>query len=198
MNDRKFAPAAIITARGGSKGLPRKNLLEIAGRPLICHTIEAARACSSVDGVYVSTEDGEIAAVARAAGALVIDRPTELAQDDSSSRDVVLHALHWLEVSGRPSDSFVLLQPTSPLRTSKHLTNCIDAFRKGSFGCAISVCEAEHHPARFLSIDDEGCLTPWGEESDLNVPRQSLRKVYRQNGAIYLMRADDFRKRAQG
>src|SRR5205085_10560596 len=113
--------------RGGSKGLPRKNLLEIAGRPLVCHTIEAARGCPSINRVYVSTEDPEIAAVSQAAGATLIDRPFALAQDDTSSRDVLVHALDWLEASGNACESFALLQPTSPLRTSAHLTACIAA-----------------------------------------------------------------------
>src|SRR5437660_1602509 len=91
---------AIITARGGSKGLPGKNLLELAGKPLLCHTIDAALECGSITRVVVSTEDFKIAEVARAAGALVIDRPPELARDDSSSRDVVLHALDWLRKNG--------------------------------------------------------------------------------------------------
>ena len=198
MSAREPKPVAIITARGGPKGLPRKNLLDLAGRPLICHTIAAALGCKSVHGVYVSTEDAEIAAVATTAGAVVIERPKALARDDSSSREVCLHALDWLETRGEGAESFVLLQPTSPLRTSDHIARCISDFELRSYGCAISVCEAEHHPARFLKIGGDGLLSPWSSRELLNVPRQSLPKVYRQNGAIYLIRTRDFRDRAEG
>jgi N-acylneuraminate cytidylyltransferase/CMP-N,N'-diacetyllegionaminic acid synthase len=190
--------AAIITARGGSKGLPRKNLRELAGRPLICHTIQAALDCPSIDGVYVTTEDSEIAATARSAGATVIDRPVELARDDSTSRDVVLHAIDWLERANRACKSFALLQPTSPLRNALHIERCISDFFADTYGCAISVCEAEHHPARFLVLNERRCLEPWGRADQLNAPRQALPTVYRQNGAIYLMRTGDFIDRAQG
>jgi CMP-N-acetylneuraminic acid synthetase len=192
------APVAIITARGGSKGLPRKNLLPLKGKPLICHTIDAALHCPSVRGVFVSTEDEEIAQASVRAGARVIPRPRDLAADNSTSRDVILHALDWLEAEKEPADTFALLQPTSPLRTAKHLDECIGAFFSDSYGCAISVCEAEHHPARFLTIDAKGCLAAFGAESDLNKPRQQLSPAYRQNGAIYLMRSDDFRTKATG
>ncbi len=192
------APVAIITARGGSKGLPRKNLLPLAGKPLISHTIEAALSCGSVGGVFVSTEDKEIADTAVRSGARVIPRPNELAADNTTSRDVVLHALDWLGAEREPAESFVLLQPTSPLRTAKHLDACIKAFFAGTYGCAISVCEAEHHPARFLTIDSRGFLAAFAAEEDLNKPRQQLAPAYRQNGAIYLMRSDDFRTKATG
>ena len=151
-----------------------------------------------ISGVYLTTEDAEIADVARNAGATVIERPANLAYDNSSSRDVVLHALSWLDERSVTCESFVLLQPTSPLRTSAHIDSCITQFRDGAFGCAISVCEAEHHPARFLVVDGEGRLVPWKDVGQLNVPRQGLAKVYRQNGAIYLMRTRDFREHAQG
>jgi CMP-N-acetylneuraminic acid synthetase len=191
-------PVAIVTARGGSKGLPGKNLRPLAGKPLLCHTIDAALGCSAIAGVFVSTEDPAISETALRAGAKVIPRPAELAADNSSSRDVMLHALDWLKEVSHPCASFALLQPTSPLRTSRHLDDCIKAFFAGTFGCAISVCEAEHHPARFLTIDAKGCLAAFGAAEDLNKPRQQLSPAYRQNGAIYVMRADDFRKRATG
>jgi CMP-N-acetylneuraminic acid synthetase len=189
---------AIIPARGGSKRLPRKNLLPILGKPLLAYSVEAAKGCGFVDGIYVSTEDEEIAAAARSFGAEVIDRPVELASDTATSRDVVLHALDELESQGSSRSHFALLQPTSPQRTSLHLSECISRFASGRYGCAISVCEAEHHPSKMLAMDESGTLVPFGNASDLDKPLQSLGRVYRQNGAIYLMKCDDFRTRATG
>ncbi len=194
--DRSFL--AIIPARGGSKRLPGKNLLTLAGKPLIRHSIDAARGCRFVGDLYVSTEDRKIAQTASDAGAKVIDRPQSLAGDDSTSRDVVLHALDILDEAGCVYEFFALLQPTSPLRTSSHLSQCITSFLDGGYGCAISVCESEHHPSKMLALDSTGTLKPLTRANDLERPQQSLPKAYRQNGAIYLMRTQDFRERAQG
>lgn len=190
--------AAIITARGGSKGLPRKNVLPLAGKPLIAHTIEAALGCPLVHGVFVSTDDDEIARAARSAGAEVIARPAELAADDSTSADAVAHALRSLREAGRDFTRFALLQPTSPLRSAAHLTECLDRFGRGGFASAISVCESEHHPRKMLRLDAAGRLVPVSDASDLQRRRQDLPPVYRQNGAIYVMGVEDFLTRAEG
>jgi len=189
---------ALIPARGGSKRLPRKNLLPLLGKPLVAYAIEAAQGCEFVDGIYVSTEDPEIAAAARSYGATVIDRPVELASGSATSRDVVLHALEEIARCGHPTECFALLQPTSPLRTAAHLSQCISRFRSGAFGCAISVCESEHHPSKMLTMDEGGALVPFRGTGELDKPQQLLSRVYRQNGAIYLMRCDDFRDKATG
>jgi CMP-N,N'-diacetyllegionaminic acid synthase len=189
---------AVIPARGGSKRLPGKNLLPLAGKPLICHSIDAARGCKFVGDVYVSTEDGKIAETASKAGAKVIDRPSSLAGDEATSRDVVLHALDVLDEAGCEYELFALLQPTSPLRTASHLSECIASFLGGNYGCGISICESEHHPSKMLVLDSNGTLKPLTRADELERPQQSLPKVYRQNGAIYLMRKRDFRERAQG
>ena len=189
---------ALIPARGASKRLPRKNLLPILGKPLLAYSIEAAKSCAFVDGVYVSTEDREIASVARSLGADVIDRPMELASDTATSRNVVLHALDQLDARGASRSHFALLQPTSPQRTAAHLSDCVSRFASGKYGCAVSVCEAEHHPSKMLAIDEAGTLVPFGSAGDLDKPLQSLGRVYRQNGAIYLMNCVDFRTRATG
>lgn len=115
---------AVIPARGGSKGLPRKNLLLLAGEPLLVHTIRAAEAAPSLDRVVVSTDDDEIADIAQAAGAQVIRRPAELAQDDSPTEDAVIHALESLDE--RPG-LVVTLEPTSPLRSARLIEECIHA-----------------------------------------------------------------------
>jgi len=189
---------AILTARGGSKGLPRKNVLPLAGKPLIAHTVEAALGCPLIAGVWVSTDDAEIAAAARLAGAGVIDRPAELALDTSTSSDAVAHAIGALRQEGHDFSHFALLQPTSPLRTAAHLTECLEQFAAGDFASAISVCESEHHPQKMLKLADDGRLVPFSEAADLQRRRQDLPAVYRQNGAIYVMAVEDFLTRAEG
>ena len=189
---------AILTARGGSKGLPRKNVLPLGGKPLIAHTIEAALGCPLVSGVWVSTDDAEIAAAARLAGAGVIDRPAALASATSTSSAAVAPAIHALRAQGQDFSHFVLLQPTSPLRTAAHLTECLEQFAAGDFASAISVCESEHHPRKMLTVGDDGRLLPYSDAADLQRRRQDLPPVYRQNGAIYVMGVEDFLTRAEG
>ncbi|MFZ5761933.1 MAG: cytidylyltransferase domain-containing protein [Thermodesulfobacteriota bacterium] len=183
---------AIITARGGSKGIPRKNLALLAGRPLVAHAVEAALGCPHIGGVYVTTDDPAIAMAAKAAGAQVINRPAELATDSSLSSDAVAHALETLRANSGLPEYFVLLQPTSPLRTADHVTRCLDGFFSSGAACGISVCEVEHHPHKTLLMGDEGGLTPLKDVASLQAPRQSLPKCFRQNGAIYVLSAEEF------
>lgn len=118
---------AIIPARGGSKGIPRKNLRNLGGKPLVVWTIEQALATPGL-GVYVSTEDAEIAEVARGAGAGVIDRPAELAQDTTATEPVVEHAIDVLTEQGRRPDQVMLLQATSPLRLPTTMARALEEF----------------------------------------------------------------------
>jgi CMP-N-acetylneuraminic acid synthetase len=182
---------AIITARGGSRALPRKNLRLLAGKPLIAHTILAARGCSAVQRCFVSTEDREIAQVSGEWGAEVIHRPPELATDEALSRDVVRHALETLRSWDRLPRYFALLQPTSPLRTSDHIAACFAEFVASGARCAISVTEVEHHPYKAFWLE-EGLLEPIFDESWLNVSRQTLPRAVRQNGAIYILASQTF------
>ncbi len=198
MSADRHSIVAIITARGGSKGLPRKNLALLRGRPLIFYAIDAALGCSLVSETYVTTEDREIAAVSRTFGANVLARPQELATDRTSSYAVVRHALENLATEGKSFANAVLLQPTSPLRTAHHLSECLSAFFAGDYASAVSVCEAEHHPFKMLTIDRANNLRLIVEEASLHKPRQELPKVYRQNGAIYAVRCEDFLTRANG
>jgi len=177
---------AIIPARGGSKGLPRKNLAPLAGLPLIAHTVRAARDCPHIGACVVSTDDCEIAAAASQYGAEVIERPSELAGDLVASSAVVRHALEHLV-----SEYFVLLQPTSPLRTSRHLTSCIEQFFDSDARSAVSVTEARESPYKML-VERDGGLVPLFGADTLHAPRQTLPRVYAQNGAIYLAAAADF------
>jgi CMP-N,N'-diacetyllegionaminic acid synthase len=130
----------LIPARGGSKGIPRKNLAPVAGKPLLAWTIEAALGASSLAAVAVSTEDAEIAAVARALGADVLERPASLAADDTPMLEVVVHALD--ELPGY--DAVCLLQPTSPLRRSTHVDEAVRLFGEAQVDAVVSVTETPH------------------------------------------------------
>lgn len=182
---------AIITARGGSKGVPRKNIRMVNGIPLIAYSINAALNCSRIDDCYVSTEDVEIRDVSLSSGAEVIDRPAELAGDTAQSSDAVAHALHVLKDQGRFPEYFVLLQPTSPLRTAKHLDECLNGFMLSGLKSAVSITEAEHHPWKMIVAGEQG-LQPVKDLQSLECPRQLLPKAYRINGAIYCVESELF------
>jgi len=182
--------AALIPARGGSKGLPRKNLRLVAAKPLIAHSIEAALGSRCVDHVFVSTEDPEIAAEARRCGAHVIERPPALATDTAQNDAVALHMLECVAAADRP-DVLVLLQPTSPLRTASHIDECLGAFLSSSAESAMSICAVTHHPGKYLVRDGDG-IKPYADDWQFEARRQQLEPVYRQNGAIYAVRVAAF------
>jgi CMP-N,N'-diacetyllegionaminic acid synthase len=184
---------AIITARGGSKGLPMKNIRPLAGKPLIAYSIIAALECKGIDRCFVSTEAPEIKDISMQWGAEVIDRPLELSGDLTTSNDVVRHVLETL--SGRDDfpEYFVLLQPTSPLRNTAHIQDCLEAFFTSDAVCAISVTEPKPHPYKTFRVND-GKLEPLFGIEYLHQPRQMLPKVFRQNGAIYLAESEIFLK----
>ncbi|MDP1577086.1 MAG: acylneuraminate cytidylyltransferase family protein [Cypionkella sp.] len=180
---------AVITARGGSKDLPGKNIRHLAGRPLIAWSIEAALGASCISRVIVSTDAPEIAEAALAAGAEVpFLRPADLATDGAGSADVVAHALG--QCPGH--DVFVLLQPTSPLRNADDLDQAFGRMQAaGADGC-VSVSEAEQSPWLMYVTDGPGLLNsllpPWPG----GMRRQDLPPVYLLNGAFYFMRTDVF------
>jgi CMP-N,N'-diacetyllegionaminic acid synthase len=183
--------AAIITARGGSKGLPRKHERLLAGKPLLAHTILAALECPRVSRCVVTTEDEGLKSLARKWGAEVIDRPAELARDESLSRDVVRHALETLQARGEMPEVFALLQPTSPLRGAGHIAACVELLETSGAASVLSVCESEHSPYQDFRLED-GRLTPLFDAARLDAPRQALPKTYRQNGAVYVLRSRAF------
>jgi CMP-N-acetylneuraminic acid synthetase len=182
---------AIITARGGSKGLPRKNVRLLDGKPLIAYSILAARECPAISRCIVSTDDAEIKRVSLAWGAEVIDRPLPLSTDGALSQDAVRHVLETLRNRRESADCFTLLQPTSPLRTAGHLSECLELFHASDWKSAISVTDVDHHPYKCLQIADSG-LQPLFDRESLDKPRQSLPHIYRQNGAIYVAGCEDF------
>ena len=185
---------AVITARGGSKGIPRKNLRPLAGKPLIAWTIECALAVEDrLHRTLVSTDDRSIADVARRFGADVpFLRPPELAMDESSSLDVVKHAVSFAEdEEGAPVDWILLLQPTSPLRAPEDIHAALDIASEQRCDSVIAVEQVvETHPMLLKTIVD-GKLMPYGDAPLDGVRRQDCRPdVFINNGAIYLTRRD--------
>lgn len=185
MYDRKRI-LAIIPARGGSKGLPRKNVLPLLGKPLIAWSIDAAKASAFLDEVIVSTDDNEIAAVAKQFGAEIpFIRPRELASDSAKTLDVILHALSELATRGQQFEVLVLLQPTSPLRTSGDIDAVIRQMFSHRSQAVVSVCETEHHPYWSNVLGPDGSMADFLRPELLNRNRQELPRFYRLNGAVY-------------
>lgn len=183
---------ALIPARGGSKGIPRKNVRAIAGKPLIAWTIDAALAAQGVSRVVVSTEDEEIAAIAREWGAEVpFMRPANLATDEAPGIAPVIHAAEALP----GHDALILLQPTSPLRGSEHIAGLLAFAAERGASSVVSVCEAGKHPAWMYRMNGEGRLEPLMASDAAR--RQDLPAAYALNGAMYWIRtAELLRTRA--
>lgn len=178
---------AIIPARGGSKGIPHKNIALTGGKPLIAHTIEAAKNCPCIDKVLVSTDDKEIAQVSRAYGADVpFLRPVYLSSDTARSIDAVLHAISFCAGHDRPYDIAVLLQPTSPLRTGEDITHALDYFMEHNCDSLLSLSELEEHPILTRQIDAETKRLKPLLSMNSTVRRQDMPPYYHVNGAIYI------------
>lgn len=185
----------VIPARGGSKGLPGKNIRPLDGRPLIAWTIEQAGSCGFFDRVIVSTDDEQIAAVARSAGAEVpFIRPPELATDEAKTIDVILHALDWLKAQSDVPDIVALLQATSPLRTAGDIAAALDTLFAAGARSVISVCKSEHHPFWSNVLPENGSLDGFLRPELLDRNRQDLPVCYRLNGAIYVAYYDVLRE----
>lgn len=176
---------SIIPARGGSKGLPRKNIAHLKGEPLISYTIEAAINSKFGNRVVVSTEDAEIAEVSAKYGAEVMERPIDLSWDDSTTISVVNNVLKNLDAQGYLPEVVVLLQPTSPLRNSSDIEAAVERFLKGDCDSVISVCEMEHPPFWALK-DEKGYLNPIFDKRYISMRRQQLPKAYMPNGALFI------------
>ncbi len=177
---------ALIPARGGSKGIPRKNIRELAGKPLIAWTIEAALAAEGIERVVVSTEDEEIADVARKWGAETpFLRPAELATDTAPGIAPVLHAIEQLP----GHDSLILLQPTSPLRSAAQIAAILEFASEKQTSSVVSVCEVEEHPAWMFRKAPDETLAPYAS-LDEATRRQDLPSLYILNGAMYWVRTE--------
>ncbi len=184
----------VIPARGGSKGLPGKNVRELFGKPLIVWTIEQARNSKYLDEVIVSTDDQVIADISEKHGASVpFLRPKELATDHSRIIDVLIHVIDRLETEGASYDLTMLLQPTSPLRRSADIDGAIELLFARKAQTVVSVCEAEHHPYGANTLPADGSMRDFLRPEVMNKNRQELPKFYRINGAIYLACCDYLR-----
>ncbi|ACD97105.1 acylneuraminate cytidylyltransferase family protein [Trichlorobacter lovleyi] len=190
MTHKKCGVLGLIPARGGSKRLPRKNLLTLVGQPLISYTIQAGLQANCIDELMVSTDDHEIAQVALAWGARVpFMRPCELARDDTSTFEVVRHALdYYKEVEGKLFEYVALLQPTSPLRSGEDIDNAMVFLRKKNADSVISVSELDHSPLWCNTLPDDLSMRTFLREDVKYKRSQELETYYRLNGAIYLCR----------
>jgi CMP-N-acetylneuraminic acid synthetase len=185
----------LIPARGNSKRLPRKNIIELYGKPLIAWTIEAALGSKYIDRVIVSTDNQEIANIAKKYGAEVpFIRPSELATDEATTIDAVLYSLGQLEEVGEKYDYIALLQPTSPLRTTQNIEESIELLQTKNSDAVISVCEAEHHPLWSNVLPDDLSMDNFLDASVKNKRSQDLPKQYRINGAIYISSVKKLKK----
>ena len=177
----------VIVARGGSKGLPGKNLRPLGGKPLVVHTVEAALGCDALSRVVLSTDDAAILAAGRAAGCPTpFVRPAELAGDRSSTVDVALHAVDWLaRHEGFAADVVLLLPATAPLRRAEHIRGALGVLRDDPAAEAVvAVSEPDYPPYWMLSVEKRrlAWLFPEGAAVD---HRQDLPRAYRPNGSIY-------------
>lgn len=185
----------VVTARGGSKGIPGKNVRPLGGKPLIAYAIDAARESGALDRIIVSTDDPEIADAARRLGCEVpFLRPPDLARDDTPHLPVMQHAVRWLdEHDGYRPDFVMILQPTSPLRQARHIRESVASIVASGADSVVSVCAVplHFHPARMLRLDAAGSATLLltGEPVRRRINRrQDLPDAWAMNGAIYLFR----------
>lgn len=183
----------IIPARGGSKGVPGKNSRIIGDRPLISYTIQAALDSGIMDRLVVSTDDDNIANISRDAGVEVIIRPDELATDTSPIVDAIIHVLDNLEDSGYSPSIIILLEPTSPLRTSQDIRSALKIFDPDQCESVISVSKVAHSPYWMFRVEEE-LLEPLHGIGNLGKRRQDLPDVFRPNGAIFITTPEHLRK----
>lgn len=185
---------AIIPARSGSKGVKDKNIKELAGKPLIAYTIEAALKSDQFDEVMVSTDSERYAEIAKKFGAKVpFLRSAVTATDTASSWDMVEEVLCKYEELGNSFDTFCLLQPTSPLRTSEDISAAYDLFREKAEFAVVSVCEAEHSPLWCGHLPENQEFVDFIDAESMK-QRQAGGKFYRLNGAIYIVDIRKFRE----
>lgn len=184
MTDQQPWIPAIIPARGGSKGIPGKNIRLLAGKPLLLHTIEQAQAAKTTDSVYVSTDDEQIASIAASAGAAVIHRPAALAADDSSSESALAHALATWRAEDLDPDLIVFLQCTSPIRRAEDIDAAVAQFLQNKVDSLLSVVPTH----RFLWTRVKDCPRSINYDYRTRQRRQDLAPQYVENGSIYVFK----------
>lgn len=177
---------AIIPARGGSKRLPRKNVLELAGKPLIVWSIEAGLKSKYIDKVVVTSDDDEILSISKEYGAEIIKRPDYLANDTAKTFDAIKHTIENMQ----KYDYIVLLQPTSPLRNGFHIDEAIELLELKKADAIVSVCEMEHSPLWSNTLPKDYNMNSFLKDEVLNKRSQDLETYYRLNGAIYICKTE--------
>ncbi len=181
---------AIVPARGGSKGIPNKNIYEVNGKPLIAYTLEQARKSKYIDYVMVSTDSDEIAETAIKYGARVpFMRPAELALDTSKTIDAIVDCINRLKDMNMKYDVLILLQPTSPLRTFEDIDGALETFYDNQRQGLVSVSEVEINPLLIRKLEGNKAVPILDKSS--TVRRQDFDKYYRVNGAIYINNTDE-------
>jgi len=184
---------AIIPARGGSKGIPKKNIVPLGDKPLIAWTIEAALNASSVDEVYVSSDSDEILEISRHFGSRILKRPSELAGDRVMTVPVIDHVLEHLG-SDYGFSYIALLQPTSPFRSAQDIDNAMAKMQATDADALISVRIPEESPLKAFQVNSNGYLSGIVNDKYPFCPRQELPITYLANGAIYLIKSDIFQE----
>lgn len=185
----------IVPARKGSKGIPAKNVQDLGGRPLVQHTLDAARAAKGLTWTLVTSDDPAVLGLAEAAGLNAVVRPDSLATDDASMSDVVSHALLWAEQNLGAVDDLVLLQPTSPFRTAIDVDNALAAYVASARESLISVCVVTQHPMECLVVDDRGQAHPVEISPGVTGSgRQRYPRCVFIDGGIYITSVERFRR----
>jgi len=177
---------AIIPARGGSKRLPRKNILDLNGKPLIAWSIEAGLSSKYIDKVVVTSDDDDILNLSKSLGVEILKRPDYLASDTATTFDTIKHVIE--EVANY--DYIILLQPTSPLRDALHIDEAIELLENKKASAVISICKMDHSPLWSNTIDKSLSMVGFLKDEVLNKRSQDLEKYYRVNGAIFICKVE--------
>ncbi|MEH7367684.1 acylneuraminate cytidylyltransferase family protein, partial [Priestia megaterium] len=184
LNNKRIV--AVIPARGGSKGVPGKNIKLLNEKPLIAYSIEAAKGSSYIDRLIVSTDDSEIKDIAVKYGAEVpFLRPKELSEDTTPTLPVLQHVVNYLEKEGDTVDVVITLQPTSPFRTSNHIDEALEKLLQSPSESVVSLSEVDYHPYWMKKVSN-GTIHSYIESEKEYLRRQDLPKVYKMNGAIFI------------
>jgi N-acylneuraminate cytidylyltransferase len=183
---KKLKAIAVIPARGGSKGIPRKNIIRIGGIPLIGRTIQAVKNCSSIDDIIVSTDDVEIAQIAKDYGADVIERPAKLAEDAASSEAAMLHACKkWHQLTGKRYELLLLAQNTSPFHDPGDMQRVIDLMQSDNYNSCITVTKTYRY---FWASNKNGWHIPYQKRAN----RQKRQPWFEEAGSLYCVRYEMF------
>ncbi len=182
---------SIIPARGGSKRLPNKNILPLAGKPLICYTVEASLQTNRIEKTIVTTDSDQIIDIVKDYDIDIIKRPDYLATDTATTNDVILHVLSTLQ---NQPDFIILLQPTSPLRNTRHINEAIDLLLSKNADAIVSVCEMDHSPLWANTLPEDLSMGNFLHDEIKKKRSQDLPTYYQINGAIYIVKTSRFIK----